>query len=118
MGVAARLKERGFQIEIIDGDEYRNNLCSDLGFSRDDREENIKRLSFVGKILTKNKVIGIMSAINPYNSTRRHIIQNNQNSKLVYIKCDLDEVKRRDVKVLYRRAYLPKEDPEHISNFT
>ena len=116
--VSEQLKRRGFQVEVIDGDEYRKNLCSDLGFSKADREENIKRLSFVGKVLTKNKVISIMSAINPYNSTREFIKKNNSNSRLVYIKCSLEETTRRDVKGLYRRANLPVEDPEHIPNFT
>tara|TARA_A100001515_G_scaffold59201_1_gene46766 strand:- start:4626 stop:5354 length:729 start_codon:yes stop_codon:yes gene_type:complete len=116
--VASRLRRRGFQVEVIDGDEYRKNLCSDLKFSRPDREENIKRLSFVGKILTKNKVISIMSTINPYNSTREFIQKNNSNSKLVYIKCSLEEVTRRDVKGLYKKANLPPDDPDHIPNFT
>jgi|10_taG_2_1085330.scaffolds.fasta_scaffold08089_5 adenylylsulfate kinase len=116
--VGERLKRRGLQVEIIDGDEYRKNLCSDLGFSRKDREENIKRLSFVGKVLTRNNVIGIMSAINPYNSTREYIKKDNKNSGLVYVKCDLEEVIRRDTKGLYKRAFLPDNDPDHIPNFT
>ena len=116
--VAGKLRKRGFQVEIIDGDEYRKNLCSDLGFSRADREENIKRLSFVGKILTKNKVISIMSTINPYNSTREFIKKNNSNSKLVYVNCSLEEAAKRDVKGLYKRANLPPDSPEHIPNFT
>jgi adenylylsulfate kinase len=113
-----RLKKRGIQVEVIDGDEYRKNLCDDLGFSREDREENIKRLSFVGKILTRNNVVGIMSAINPYNSTREYIKKNNERSRLVHIKCDLKEAIERDVKGLYKRALLPEKDPAYIPNFT
>ena len=64
--VGVSLKQKGIKLEIIDGDEYRENLCKDLGFRREDREENIKRLSFVGKVLGRNNVVCIMSAINPY----------------------------------------------------
>jgi adenylylsulfate kinase len=113
-----QIKSRGFKVEVIDGDEYRENLCSDLGFSREDREENIKRLSFVGKVLGRNNVICIMSAINPYNSTREYIRTNVKNSKLVYIKCSLKELMRRDTKGLYKRALLPDDHPDKLNNFT
>ena len=116
--IEKRLKKRGIKIEIIDGDEYRKNLCKDLGFSRKDREENIKRLSFVGKVLGRNNVVCIMSAINPYNSTREYIRKNIKNSKLVYVKCNLEELKKRDTKGLYKRALLPDGDPDKVYNFT
>tara|TARA_R100000008_G_C3584505_1_gene171174 strand:- start:32 stop:763 length:732 start_codon:yes stop_codon:yes gene_type:complete len=116
--IEKKLKERGIKIEIIDGDEYRENLCKDLGFSRDDREENIKRLSFVGKVLGRNNVVCIMSAINPYNSTREHVRKKIVDSKLVYIKCGIEELKKRDTKGLYRRALLPDENPDKVYNFT
>ena len=113
-----RLQARGIKVEVIDGDEYRNNLCKDLGFSREDREENIKRLSFVGKVLGRNNVVCIMSAINPYNSTRTHVRTTTPHSKLVYISCGLEELKRRDTKGLYQRAELPDGDPNKVYNFT
>ena len=116
--VGARLSEKGIKLEIIDGDEYRENLCRDLGFQRKDREENIKRLSFVGKVLGRNNVVCIMSAINPYSTTRNHIRKHIINSKLVYIKCNLEELKRRDTKGLYKRALLPDGDPNKVLNFT
>ena len=116
--VEKRLKHRGIKVEIIDGDEYRKNLCKDLGFSREDREENIKRLSFVGKVLGRNNVVCIMSAINPYKTTREYVRKNVSNSKLVYIKCDLEELKRRDTKGLYKRALLSDGDPNKVYNFT
>lgn len=116
--VEKRLQARGIKVEVIDGDEYRNNLCKDLGFSREDREENIKRLSFVGKVLGRNNVVCIMSAINPYNSTRTHVRETTPRSKLVYVSCNLDELKRRDTKGLYGRALLPDGDPNKVYNFT
>ena len=71
--VSERLRNSGFQVEIIDGDEYRTNLCKDLGFSKEDRNTNIRRLSFVGRVLSRNNAISIMSAINPYDNVRDEI---------------------------------------------
>lgn len=116
--IEKKIRKRGIKIEIIDGDEYRNNLCKDLGFSKKDRETNIKRLSFVGKVLGRNNVVCVMSAINPYNSTRQHVRKVIPKSKLVYVKCSLEELKRRDTKGLYRRALLPDGDPSKVYNFT
>jgi len=116
--VEERLKKKGIKLEVIDGDEYRQNLCRDLGFSRKDREENIRRLSFVGKVLGRNNVVCIMSAINPYNSTRETVRNSIPESKLVYIRCNLDTLKKRDTKDLYRRALLPDNDPDKVYNFT
>ena len=118
MALKKRLQKKGLNIEIIDGDEYRKELCEDLGFSRKDREENIKRLSFVGKVLGRNNVICIMSAINPYNSTREEVKRKNLNSKMVYIKCSQEELVARDTKGLYKRALLEDGHPDKVYNFT
>jgi len=116
--VSKRLSEKGILVEVIDGDEYRNEVCSDLGFSKEDRKENIKRLSFIGKVLGRNNVVCIMSAINPYDSTRKKVKESIPDSRLVYIKCDLEETIRRDTKGLYQRALLPSGHRDHIPNFT
>jgi len=116
--VQQRLKKRGYQIEVIDGDEYRSSLCSDLGFSKEDRNENIRRLSFVAKVLARNNVISIISAINPYEKIRKEIKEKHGDVKCVYVKCNLDELKTRDTKGLYRKAMLPEGHPERIENFT
>jgi|TARA_Y100000294_G_C8420108_1_gene282431 adenylylsulfate kinase len=105
---ASRLRKKGFKVEVIDGDEYRDGLCSDLGFSKEDRNTNIRRLGFVGKILARNGVIVIMSAINPYEKIRQEI-----EGKVAYIKCDLDVVIERDTKGLYAKALSGE-----IENFT
>ena len=115
---ATILKEMGYNVEVIDGDEYREGLCKDLGFSKEDRNTNIRRLSFVGKVLSRNNVVCIMSAINPYDDIRKEVKQNNSLAKTVYVKCDLDTLIDRDPKGLYARALLPKDDPNHIPNFT
>ena len=117
-GVQRVLKEMGHNIEVIDGDEYRNGLCSDLGFSNQDRNTNIRRLSFVGKVLSRNNVVCIMSAINPYDDIRREVKENNPLEKTVFVDCDIDTLVGRDPKGLYRRALLPDGDPDKIHNFT
>jgi adenylyl-sulfate kinase len=106
--VASKLRDDGFNVEVIDGDEYREGLCSDLGFSKEDRNTNIRRLGFVGRVLARNGVISIMSAINPYEEVRNQI-----GGELVYVKSSLDEVARRDVKGLYKKAFSGE-----IKNFT
>ena len=106
--VEKRLRKDGFKVEIIDGDEYRTGLCSDLGFSKEDRNTNIRRLGFVGRVLARNGVIAIVAAINPYEEVRREI-----EGKIVYVKCGLDTVIRRDTKGLYAKALTGE-----IKNFT
>jgi len=115
---ASILREMGHNVEVIDGDEYRMGLCSDLGFSKQDRNTNIRRLSFVGKVLSRNDVICIMSAINPYDDVRKEVKEGNNLCKTVFVRCDLNTLIERDPKGLYRRALLPENDPEHIPNFT
>jgi adenylylsulfate kinase len=116
--VASKLRARGLLVEIIDGDEYRSNLCEDLGFSKEDRNTNIRRLGFVGRVLARNLVISIMSAINPYEKVRNELTEASDRTRLVYVKCSLPTLKARDPKGLYRRAFLPEDHPEHIPNFT
>jgi adenylylsulfate kinase len=118
LGLKDKLQKKGLKVEIIDGDEYRKELCKDLGFSREDRESNIKRLSFVGKVLGRNNVVCIMSAINPYNTTREEVRRKNTNSKMVYIKCSREELLSRDTKGLYKRALLENGHPDKVYNFT
>ncbi len=115
---ASILREMGHKVEVIDGDEYREGLCKDLGFSKEDRNTNIRRLSFVGKVLSRNNVICIMSAINPYDNIRKEVSKNNSLAKTVYVECDIETLIERDPKGLYKKALLPKDDPNRINNFT
>ena len=110
--VEKRLKKKGFKVEIIDGDEYREGLCRDLGFSKEDRNTNIRRLGFVGKVLSRNNVITIMSAINPYEELRKEL-EETSGAKTVFIKCPVEKCIERDVKGLYAKALSGE-----IKNFT
>ena len=116
--VGQRLQARGLNVEIIDGDEFRSGLCSDLGFSKEDRNTNIRRLGFVSKVLARNNVVSVISAINPYEDIRSELTQMGPNVKTVFIQCDLETLKTRDTKGLYRKALLPDGHPEKIHNFT
>ena len=115
--VANRLQKKGFKVEVLDGDEYREGLCSDLGFSKKDRNANIRRLGFVSKVLARNSVISIIAAINPYEDVRQEINQYS-NVKTVFINCDIEELKNRDTKGLYARAMLPDGHVDKVYNFT
>ena len=110
--VETRLQNKGFKIEIIDGDEYREGLCKDLGFSKEDRNTNIRRLGFVGKVLSRNNVVTIMSAINPYEDLRNEL-RITCAAKTVFVKCPVETCIERDVKGLYKKAIAGE-----IKNFT
>lgn len=116
--VKRELERRGLRTEVIDGDEYRATLCKDLGFSREDRIENIRRLAFVGQKLSQHGVIVILSAINPCDEVRREVKANLPAAKTVWLDCDLETLKQRDTKGLYRRALLPDGDPEKLANLS
>ena len=116
--VQQSMQGKGYKVEVIDGDEYREGLCKDLGFSKEDRNTNIRRLGFVGKVLSRNDVITIMSAINPYEEVRAELRGMSNNTKTVFVDCDIETLKERDPKGLYRRALLPDDHPEKIAKFT
>ena len=86
--------------------------------SKEDRNTNIRRLGFVSKVLARNNVVSIISAINPYEEVREELCDLTENVKVVYVKCNLETLKERDTKGLYRKALLPDGDPEKIYNFT
>ena len=104
-------------VEVIDGDVYRTTLCKDLGFSKADRCENIRRLGKEASELAKNSDITIIAAINPYEEIRNEL-KVNYNAKTVWIKCAVEILSQRDTKGLYKRARLPEGHPQKISNLT
>jgi adenylylsulfate kinase len=112
------LQDDGYKVEIIDGDVYRKKLCPDLGFSKEDRNENIRRLGFVANLLATHGVISILAAINPYEEIRRELSAYGPHVKTVWISCDLQTLMKRDTKQLYKRAMLPNDHPEKIHNLT
>jgi len=102
--VEKQLKAAGLKTELLDGDVVRTNLSKGLGFSKEDREINIKRIGFVCHLLTRNGVIALVSAISPYRSTRDHNRRLIGDFVEVYAKCPLEECEKRDVKGLYKKA--------------
>jgi adenylylsulfate kinase len=120
--LALKVKEHfdvtNISIEVIDGDEYRNNLCKDLGFSKEDRHTNIRRLAFVAGKLAKYNVIPIICAISPYEEIRQEVAISYSNVKTVFIKCNLAELIQRDTKGMYARALLPDGHADKIQNLT
>jgi adenylyl-sulfate kinase len=104
--VERRLRERGERVEVLDGDEVRENLSKGLGFSRRDREINLRRIAFVANLLSRNGVHVVCAAISPYRECRAEArALHGQRFIEVYVKASLEECARRDVKGLYARAF-------------
>ncbi len=102
--VQAELIGRGFPVEVLDGDAIRTCLCRDLGFSENDRRENIKRIAYVAQLLTRNGVVVLVAAISPYRSSRDEARTTIGNFLEVYVNAPLQVCEARDPKGLYRRA--------------
>ena len=111
--VATALRNAGYKVEILDGDVVRTNLSKGLGFSKEDRDTNIKRIGFVCKLLTRNDVIAISAAISPCREIRDFV--RNDIGDFIEIYCDsaLEVLIERDTKGLYKKALAGE-----IKNFT
>ncbi|WP_214070819.1 adenylyl-sulfate kinase [Mucilaginibacter sp. dw_454] len=112
------LQQHGITCEVVDGDIYRKSICANLGFSKADRNENIRRLAAVASVLSLDNIITIISAINPYEDVRHEIKARYSDVKTVYIECSLNVLLQRDTKKLYRRAMLPFNHPDRVNNLT
>ena len=99
-----QIKELGLKIEILDGDIVRTHLSKGLGFSKEDRDTNIRRIGYVASLLSRNGVIVITAAISPYIDIRNEVREMHENFIEVYAKCPLEVVEKRDVKGLYKKA--------------
>lgn len=119
-----RLRGSGQKVEVLDGDVVRTHLSKGLGFSREDRDTNIKRIAFVCGLLTRNDVICISAAISPYRETRQWARDHIGDFVEVYVKCPIEVCRQRDVKGLYKlvdegkiKGFTgvddPYEEPEH-----
>lgn len=102
--VADVIRERGQPVEVLDGDFVRTNLSKGLGFSREDRDINIRRIGFVANLLTRNDVVAVVAAISPYRGTRNEVRADIGRFIEVHVRCSLEVLIRRDVKGLYERA--------------
>ncbi len=112
-----QLKARGVKVEVLDGDEVRTNLSKGLGFSKEDRDTNIRRIGYVARLLSRNGVGVIVAAISPYRDVRDEIRKdveaNGATFIEVFVKASLDTLVQRDVKGLYKKAIAGE-----IANFT
>jgi len=106
--LAPRLRARGSQVEILDGDEIRTNLSKGLGFSKEDRDTNIRRIGYVARLLSRNGVAVIAAAISPYREIRDEVRAQIESEQAVFIevhvRASLETLVERDVKGLYRKA--------------
>ena len=102
--LAEILRSQGYTVEVLDGDEVRRNLSKGLGFSKEDRDTNIRRIGYVANLLSRNGVIAITAAISPYREIRDEIRRESKNFVEVFVNCSLKTLIQRDVKGLYRRA--------------
>ena len=111
--VAEILKAEGKKVERLDGDTVRKGLTSDLGFSKEDRNENIKRVTFVAKLLTRNDVIVLATFVSPYEARRVKTREEIGEFMLVYVKAPVEVCIERDVKGMFKKALAGE-----IKNFT
>jgi adenylylsulfate kinase len=111
------LATRGRGVEILDGDEVRTHLSKGLGFSKEDRDTNIRRIGYVARLLARNNAAVITAAISPYRNVRDEVrawVEGDGGNFIeVYVSCTIEELTRRDVKGLYERALRGE-----IPNFT
>ena len=102
--IERRLRDGGAKVEVLDGDVVRTHLSKGLGFSKEDRDTNIRRIGFVCEILSRNGVIAIAAAISPYKDIRNEIRSKIGDFVEVYAHCPLEVLVERDVKGLYKKA--------------
>jgi adenylylsulfate kinase len=107
------LRDRGLPVEVLDGDVVRTHLTRGLGFSKEDRDENIRRVGWVCELLTRHGVVAIAAVISPYRDVRDEVRSRIGRFVEVYMEAPLEVLAERDVKGLYRRAMAGE-----IENFT
>lgn len=111
--LAQELRDRGHKVEVLDGDVVRTHLSKGLGFSKEDRDTNIRRIGWVCEVLTRNDVVSIAAAISPYRAVREEVREQIGRFVEVYMDCSIETLAERDVKGLYRKALNGE-----IGNFT
>lgn len=118
------MRDRGYRVERLDGDIVRKELTSDLGFSKEDRDENIKRVTFVAKLLTRNGVAVLATFVSPYRERREKTRKEIGDFVEIYTRCPVEVCVYRDTKGMYKRAIAgeikdftgvddPYEEPEN-----
>jgi sulfate adenylyltransferase/3'-phosphoadenosine 5'-phosphosulfate synthase len=109
----AELTRRGRHVELLDGDEVRTHLSKGLGFSKEDRDTNIRRIGYVARLVARNGGVAITAAISPYRDVRGEVRSQTPGFVEVFVRCPLDTLVERDTKGLYRKALAGE-----IANFT
>jgi adenylylsulfate kinase len=107
------LRQRDIPVELLDGDVLRHSLCSDLGFSREDRVRNVQRIGFLCDLLTKHGIVSIVAAISPYRESRTELRTQVQPFIEVFVDCPYEVRRKRDPKGHYLKALRGE-----IRNFT
>lgn len=106
--ISSRLRAAGRRVETLDGDEVRENLSRGLGFSREDRDTNVRRIGFVARLLARNRVVVLGAAISPYQRSRDDVRRSIEDEGLrfleVFVRCPIETLIERDVKGLYAKA--------------
>jgi adenylyl-sulfate kinase len=102
--LVGELRRRGRYVELLDGDELREHLNKGLGFSKEDRDTNIRRIGFVASLLARNGVVAVTAAISPYRSLRDEVRGWIDNFVEVHVATSLEDCEARDVKGLYAKA--------------
>lgn len=102
--LAEKLKAKGLMVERLDGDIVRKSLTRDLGFSKADRDMNIERITFVAKLLSRNKVATLVTFVSPYIEARQKAREECTNFVEAFVDCPVEECERRDVKGMYKKA--------------
>ncbi len=116
--VKHKFDRESIAVAVIDADVYREKISADLGFSKEDRFENIRRLGCVAQLFWSQNIIPIIASITPYEMMRQEIASAYDQVKVVHIDCTLSGLIKRDTKGLYKRAFLPDDDPLKINNLT
>lgn len=115
VAIASKMMAEGLKVLVMDGDHYRQSICKDLGFSKADRLENVRRIKEAAVNLHVDYDLIIMALINPFEEGRA---ATGNVEDLVWIKCSLETLRERDTKGLYFKAYLPDGHPDKIYNLT
>lgn len=102
--IESRLRQEGAKVEVLDGDVVRTHLSKGLGFSKEDRDENVRRIGFVCELLSRHGVIAIAAAISPYRAVRDEVRTRIPNFIEVHVACPIEVLAERDVKGLYKKA--------------
>lgn len=98
------LNTKGVKVELLDGDEIRSSLSSDLGFSRADRDLQVQRIAWVANLLSRNDVVVLVSAISPYREAREKALTSVARGIEIFVDAPLEVVETRDTKGLYKKA--------------